>query len=249
MKRVSCSVVAVGLAVLIPAGAAIAAEREKSACENSSLSSVRFLDLIDALAWHGNLRDIWFTQALLGVTFELDSTVSTSTRYRARSLFGVPIQVILDVYPEVAATESSQLHGQMDFQELPGCLGLEESEIETHFHGAMLAPPPPPNAPAPSPSGTATADQSPVHFVMRDFRAMTGAYMRIADFHREAPTGRPVYRVQLIQIQVPSNAILPPFRWQIGSQPIQPLGNGYTINTPGQPPTVCTPVGNGFVCH
>jgi hypothetical protein len=124
------------------------------------------------------------------------------------------------VYPEMPASEFGRLNGEIDFQDLPVCLGLEESEIEARFRGAMTPPPPPPNPPAAS-SGTPpapSADQSSTHVAGRDFRGVTGAFMRLTDFHREAPTARPVYRVMLSELQVPDNAILPPFRWEIGSQ-------------------------------
>ena len=251
MKAFGCTIAAVGLAVLlVPTGGPKAAEQDNASCQNSNLTSVRFLDLIDTLAWHGNLRDIWFTQALLGVMFELDPTVSMAKRYRAKSLFGIPVNIILDVYPEAAPPEFSRLNGEIDFQELPACLGLEEAEFEARFHGAMMAPPPPPNPPAPG-RGTPNAGQPSSHEVGRDFRGLTGAYMRLADFHLELLRSRPVYRIRLSEIQFAPSAkvILPPFRWQIGPQAIQPLGNGYTINAPGQQLTVCKQLGNGFVCN
>ena len=228
MKRFRFTAAAVGFAVLMVTSLqANAAEQGNSPCQNSTLTGVQFLDLVDTLASRGNLHDVPFTEALLSVTFEVDARETTAKRYHAKSLFGLPIDITLTLYPEGASPEFGvRLNGEINFQELPTCLGLDESDIEGRFRGAMAVPPHPPFAPPPCPFNVPApcvsmpkADQPSGHEAGRDFRAVTGAYMRLADLHFELLRSRPVFCVTLSELVASPTIVLPPLRSELNSQP------------------------------
>jgi hypothetical protein len=195
VRRFGFAIAAAGLAALVVlAGGAKAAEQDTAPCANSTLTSVRFLDLIDALAWHGNLRDVWFTESVLGATFESDPYPYAFKRLYVRTFRGLPIPITLDMYPD--STE-------IWFREIPACLALNDAEIAERYRGALINPQPP--------SGG---------YSSRSFRVMGGSFMGIIDAYRENETsGRPVYLVRLIEnLPTGPGTIIPPFRWEIGPQ-------------------------------
>jgi hypothetical protein len=133
-------------------------------CKQSTLTNVKFMQLIQALIAHGDLTDIAFIEKMLGTKFssnygtKLDGTPEHQTIIlNSDQMLGGPIHVELIINYELSKQSKTGIIAALAIGQqsnfFADCLQINESYLSSYFGGNFLGKPPGPGIP------TASVDQ------------------------------------------------------------------------------------------